>query len=208
MRKFSRSDLLGKKLNDKKVSGFEAFLNIFFESKYVTLEVEMYYYDYLRGKTFINDLRKIADDEAIQNYSLDTFIVQLYADFIRQIRAGADMKALARHLISRKNEYKQKDIEEQADLVQKDQYTFVMVREEVQRTKRKENRKVYLPIKILSSEVERGEVMLYDMSQLVPEFHMTLEELLAVRYRDVIEEIKAGNSKIIKAVLANARHGN
>lgn len=206
MRAYSNLSLLNKKLGlTGKKSGIGSILGSIFELKYVTLYIEIPGYDYVRGRNFVKDLKAILEDEMDPSFTVESIFVLLYADFLRQVRNGADLLDLAKLIMTCKRNFAKIDTPVEAELVSKN--SFLMVREERPKRTRKENRPVAIPIRIYRDDAERGECLLYDMENLYPELDVTLEELISIRYREFMHEVKSGNNKIIKAVISNIRNG-
>lgn len=204
MRAYSHLNLLNRRVEITGRSGFSTIIGSLFESKYVTLEIRIPTYDYLRGRQFVNDLKAILGEDMDPNFRVEHIFVTLYQDFLRQVRGGADLLDLAKLIMAGKKHFAGLDAPVEVDFVSKN--SFVMVREDRPKRVKKENRPVYLPIQVFRNEVERGEYLLYDMETLYPELDITVEELISIRYRDFMHEVKNGNNRVIRALMSNIRH--
>lgn len=206
MRALSRLNLIDKKINydSSKKSAIETLLDVFFESKSVTLHIQVPYYDLLRGKVFISDLEAIIGQE-LKDFSVEDLFALLYEDFLRQIRKGADLQQIARWLMALKERYKEDDSEEVSDFVQRTDYSFELVTRDQQKSTKRENRPTDVLISINRKLAERGEILLFDLTNLEDDFDLTLEEFMSIRYQDFMREVKAGNERVVKAVISNLK---
>ncbi|MFC5449074.1 hypothetical protein ACFPOG_12445 [Paenibacillus aestuarii] len=203
MRAYSQLDLLSKTLGLLGKSRISSGYGIINDPRYVSLNIRTPHYDLLRGRQCIKDIAEILGDEMDLSFTVESLFVLLYADFIRQIRNGANLLELAKILMHGKRYFKKMDTPVEAELVSKN--SFVLVREERPNRARRENQLVDVPIRIHKDEAERGEYLLYDMEELYPEFDMTVEELISIRYREFMKAVKSGNMDVVKAVIANVK---
>ncbi|MEE3956057.1 hypothetical protein [Peribacillus frigoritolerans] len=71
----------------------------YFMPKYRYLQIEVPYYEYLRGEVFLEDTKDLFE-EAPQNLTLYHLIALLYFDFLEQVKKGAKYEQLCPFLIS------------------------------------------------------------------------------------------------------------
>lgn len=200
-RSYSSLDLLQQKLKGSySQKGFFDF--IFNSRKYLTLVIG--YYDYLRGKVFIDDMYDMYED--IPNgFDLAVLIHLLYKDFITQIKKGAENKQVAGFLLAGKVEYlEEKKIEKRVmKALTEHVFTFESIEEDIIEERHNKEKKAYLTIRMKESEILRGEIFLHDLSPFLKDQHLTIEDLLTILYLDFIKQIKEnGNSvKVQKNLL-------
>ncbi|MCM3168585.1 hypothetical protein [Peribacillus frigoritolerans] len=99
---YSQFNLLSNKLlygTKEKKSFFDYFL-----PKYRYLQIEVPYYEFLRGEVFVEDLKDLFE-EAPQNLSLYHLIALLYFDFLEQVKKGAKYEQICPFLISSKKTF-------------------------------------------------------------------------------------------------------
>lgn len=198
---YSNLNLLQQKLTGASSSkGF--FEYIFHNRKYLTLVIG--YYDYLRGKVFIEDMLDLYEDVPL-GFDLAVLIHLLYRDFITQIKKGTEFKQVAGFLLSGKADYLGKKRTEKRVMkaLTEHVFSYESTEEEIIETKPEKEKKAHLTIRIKESEILRGEIFLHDLSPYLKEEHITIEDLLTILYSDFINQIKKhGNSeKVQKNIL-------
>jgi hypothetical protein len=206
-RSYSSLNLLQQKL--KGFSSEKGFFDYIFNNrKYLTLVVG--YYDYLRGKVFIEDIYDMYEDVPY-GFDLAVLIHLLYKDFMTQIKKGAENKQVAGFLLSGKAEYlgKKKVERRVMKALTEHVFTFESIEEDIIEEKHKKEKEAHLTIRMKESEILRGEIFLHDLSPFLKDEHMTIEDLLTILYLDFIKQIKEhGNSvKVQKNILFHLKSG-
>lgn len=200
MKKFSQSDLLGSAA----VDGAGRIINKFFESKYERLYLEIPKMDLVRGKVFVSDVNDLIRSETNIVLTIEKLIVLIYEDFLRQVQTGMNLEVLGRTLLNKKNEQREMNYKTVKNMIKKNNYSWIL---EEKRVKKKEkNPLVSVPFRILKKFVYRGEVLLYDLSE-VSELDVSLEELISLYYIDFITKVKNGDTSIIKSILSTIGEG-
>lgn len=65
----------------------------------------MPYYDYIRGKIFIEDLRDNFGEKVPYHFDIAVLLHMLYDDFLAKIKKGAKNEEIARYLIRGKEKH-------------------------------------------------------------------------------------------------------
>ncbi|MFD0051512.1 hypothetical protein ACFVHQ_19705 [Actinomycetes bacterium NPDC127524] len=193
---YSSLNLLQQKLKGAAPKGF--FEYIFSSRKYLTLTVN--YYDYLRGKVFVEDMLDMYEDVP-SSFDIAVLIHLLYDDFITQIRKGIDNKQIAGFLIAGKKEHLSNKKEQKRVLKALNQHIFAFetIEEDIVPENGDNEKEASITIRMKESEVLRGEVFLHDLSPYLMDEHITIEELITILYLDFINQIKEnGNSTSIQ----------
>ncbi|WP_221568930.1 hypothetical protein [Alkalihalobacillus sp. TS-13] len=183
----------------------KSMFSLFFETDYRYIEINIPYYDYLRGEVLINDVKTIADDAP--DIDLGKLIALLYVQFLLQIRKGFPIKQVGQFLNGKKLEYitPEKQESRTMEVISNGQSTFWDYEEKDQVT---ENMKsAYLTVRMKKAEIYRGEILLYDLKNLNDTFEMTIEEMLAILYLDFIHKIKSegNNEKTMKSIIKSVK---
>ena len=198
---YSSLNLLQQKLTGSS-SPKSFFEYIFNNRKYLTLVIG--YYDYLRGKVFIEDMLDMYEDVPI-GFDLAVLIHLLYRDFIAQIKKETDFKQVAGFILSGKAEYLGKNRTEKRVMkaLTEHVFSYESIEEESIEARPEKEKETHLTIRIKESEILRGEIFLHDLSPYLKEEHVTIEDLLTILYLDFIKQIKEhGNSvKVQKNIL-------
>ncbi|MDQ1005395.1 hypothetical protein QFZ28_005973 [Neobacillus niacini] len=198
---YSSLNLLQQKLQG--ISSSKGFFEyIFSNRKYLTIVIG--YYDYLRGKVFIEDMYDMYEDVP-HGFDLGVLIHLLYKDFMTQIKKGDVNKQVAGFLLSGKKQFLQVNKVEKRVMkaLSQNLFTFESIEEDTFEEEVEKEKKAYLTIRIKESEILRGEVFLHDLTPYLKNQHITIEELLTILYLDFIHQIKEqGNSvKVQKNIL-------
>jgi hypothetical protein len=195
----------------ERLSGFSdtkgLFSYLFTNKKYLT--VSMPYYDFIRGKVFIGDLRDNFDDVPLQ-FSLNDLIFLLYDDFLTQIKKGAKNEQIAHYLIiGQKTHFQKTKIEKRVmKHITKNLLEFETIeveeQEEVEEIQREDRKTAYLTIRMRQSEVLRAEVLIHDLEPFLKGTEISVEQVISIIYLDFIEKVKSeGNSlKVQKSILS------
>lgn len=198
---YSSLNLLHQKLTGStSPKGFFEYL--FNNRKYLTLVFG--YYDYLRGKVFIEDMLDMYEDVP-HGFDLAVLIHLLYRDFMNQIKKGTENKQIAGFLLSGKAQYlgMKKTEKRVMKALTEHVFSFESMEEHIIEEKADEDKEAHLTIRLKESEVLRGEIFLHDLSPFLKDEHITIEDLLTILYLDFIKQIKEhGNStKVQKNIL-------
>lgn len=197
MRKFSQLDLIHNAI----VTGTGEVFQKLFESKYVKLDITIPKYELLRGKALVSDVNEILSAHGQSPITIDDLFTLLYMDFLHQIKSGTDLAAFGELLLRKKKE-QEEDSYKVKDVIQRNPFQFELQDKII---KNKKSLIVY-PIKITRKAAWRGEVLLYDISQVVPDLNISLEELISIRYQDVMKSVKKGNVDVLRAIIANVQN--
>ncbi|MED4400308.1 hypothetical protein [Metabacillus fastidiosus] len=203
---YSRYNLLSKVLkgSDEKKS----WLDYFFSSKYCYLEISLPYYDFLRGKIFLQDLRDVFDKDVPLLFDINNLFDLLYFDFLNQVKKGVNYSAIASFLLNRKYIYLSSPVIETQVMteIKPNLFTLESVEEEEGDSDNSE-KYAYITLRIKSSVILRGEVFLHDLSPYMKEEDFTIEDLFTILYLDFIQKIKenGNNLKVMRSILSRVR---
>ncbi|QCJ45514.1 hypothetical protein FAY30_26615 (plasmid) [Bacillus sp. S3] len=203
---YSSWNLLQSKLTGStEPEGF--FKGFFTNRKYITIQIP--YFDYLRGKIFVNDLKDNFNEEVPYRFDLSVLIYLLYDDFLNQVKRGAKPQQISDYLKAGKQKYFQKRVEQKRIMkpLTKHVFEFETIEEEIDDNHDKENKTAYLELRMRESEVLRGEVLIHDLEPFLKGTEVTIEELIAIVYLDFIDNVKSeGNSlKVQKSILTHIK---
>ena len=196
---YSRIGLLKEFLfRDEEKRGF---LDYWFSRKRM-ITIEIPYYDYLRGKIFIEDLRDSYKDHVPITFDISALIYMLYDDFLLQVKRGANHKDIAKYLLSCKDQFK-KEEKRVLKQVSSHVFEFEVIDEDEEESYENEsgmqNQTAYLDIILKETELLRAEVLLYDLEQFLNDEAILVEELMKYIYLDFVTKVKvSGNSKQIQ----------
>lgn len=200
---YSQLKLLANKVlqNEEKRGLFNSLF--FGNQRYLVLNLP--YFDFLRGKVYVNDLIELLED-APHDLTIFDLINALYIDFMHQVKKGLSFKKIAPFLIDSKKKYLLPQVEERRVLkqVRENIFSFEPVREVVQ-IQREENEMAEITIRMREDSIYRGEIFLNDVSAFMNGEVITFEELLSILYLDFIHRIKEnGNSiTVMESILDN-----
>ena len=193
IKSYSRLNILQQRLTGQA----RGLIHYFFASKqYVTIEVP--YYDYLRGRVFINDLYDNFGEEIYVNFDISSLIHVLYTDFLTQIKKDAKNKEVANYLVMNKEKFMTPEATQKRIMkkVAKNLFSFDTVEEYEEETESSGDKKAFLTFRARESDILRGEVLLHDLSPYLNGIEITVEELIAILYLDFLDNIKTdGNSR-------------
>jgi SepF-like predicted cell division protein (DUF552 family) len=164
MRKFSKLDLIKTSF----ITGTGDVFGKMFESKYVTLDVEVKKMSLLRGKVLVSDVNDILKQEQkeknkyIKLFTIENLFDLIYKDFLNRVQKGTDLSALAHSLLIHMKNKQQENSEVIRELKQMNHNHFSFEDQRVQKRK-KYNERLTFPIQILKKYALRGEVLLYDL---------------------------------------------
>lgn len=199
---YSQFNLLSNKLlyGTKVKKGFFDY----FLPKYRYLQIEVPYYEFLRGEVFVEDMKDLFE-EAPQNLSLYHLIALLYFDFLEQVKKGAKYEQLCPFLISSKKKFLERQMIEKRVLKQvtTNLFSFEQREEEIEVTT--EEKRAEITLRIKESEIYRGEVFLHDISPYLMDEELKVEDLLVILFMDFLKRIKekGNSSQAMKAILLN-----
>ncbi|MDX8367158.1 hypothetical protein [Cytobacillus sp. IB215665] len=199
MKKFSRIDLL----NNSVVGNTGEIFNRLFESKYVRLEIYLPTYDLKRAQVFVMTVNDLIEDEVDEIFTVEKLIVLLYKDFLRQVEMGMDIHKLAKILESKIMERNDNDVAINHYLETKEGISMDDINRQIQKRKQRKNAFSFLTLRVLKKFVLKGEVLLHDLNELHPSIHLSVEELIAIRFKDVMSKIKAGDYTILSNIVSS-----
>ncbi|MFT9486638.1 MAG: hypothetical protein ACH0QD_04615 [Tepidibacillus sp.] len=161
----------------------------------VTLWLNISSYDLFRAEILVEDLIALAGEDL--EFNVDMLIILLYEDFLRQIRAGEELKTLLNRLYQKHSNI----FEETYEYLEQENYYTLKLHKT---TSKKKNKYTQFPIEISRQSAIRGEVLLYDLYKIDDNFSMSLEELLSLLFIDFVRKIQTtGNeTKTIRGILA------
>lgn len=182
------------------------FKYLFTNRKYITVKIP--YYDYLRGKVFIQDLRDNFENEVPPQFDFSVLLYLLYDDFLTQIKRGAKNPQIADYLMAGSKKHFQKQIKQKRVMkpLTKNIFEFETIEEE-EYLEPEEDKTAYLELRMKESEILRGEVLIHDLEPFMKGIELSIEDVIAIVYLDFIENIKKeGNStKVQKSILGHLK---
>ncbi|MDM5205317.1 hypothetical protein [Cytobacillus kochii] len=203
---YSEWDILQKKLSGA-IESTNFFSFLMNNRKYITITLP--YYEYLRGKVFIEDMRDTFPDEVPFQFDMGTLLYMLYDDFLMQIKKGAPYEQIVTYLANGERKYFQKKTKQKRIMkpLTKHVFEFQTVEDELDTPEEREGENAYLEIRMKESEILRGEILLHDLSSMMKDIIMTVEEMIAIIYLDFIEHVKnVGNSaRVQKSILMHIK---
>ena len=168
----------------------------------------MPYYDYIRAKIFIEDLRDNYKEEIPYQFDIAVLLHMLYDDFLTQVKKGAKNEQIANYLLAGKRRYFQKKPQQKRVMKPITQYIFEFETiEEEDDVKAEEDKTAYIELRMRESEVLRGEVLAHDLLCFTKGVEISVEEMITIVYLDFIQNVKSeGNSlKVQKSILSHLK---
>ncbi|RHW36005.1 hypothetical protein D1B31_18120 [Neobacillus notoginsengisoli] len=174
--------------------------------KYVTVKIP--YYDYIRGKVFIEDLRDNFKDEVPIQFDFSLLLYMLYDDFLNQIKRGAKNQQIADYLIAGTKSYFQKKKKKKRVMkpISKTLIEFETIEEE--EYDEEEGQTAFLDLRMKESEILRAEVLIHDLQPYFKgQIEVSIEDVITIVYLDFIQNIKKeGNSiKVQQSIIAHLK---
>ncbi|WP_240416619.1 hypothetical protein [Paenibacillus periandrae] len=163
--------------------------------KYDSIMIKLSLSEFSRIEVFLDDISDSTDGE----YSI-TFIGLtsiLLADFLKQISIGIPLKNLADALMAKQTKYL-KPV--QSDLRQQSINRWALVESKVPEPRRKYK---IISFQIHLKALRRLTVLLMDLSNINPDFSMTIEEVITVLLRDFVHEIRTKDHSEIMSVFVD-----
>ncbi|QVY63969.1 hypothetical protein [Cytobacillus gottheilii] len=197
MKKYSRLNLLSNAVLDNTGE----IINRIFESKYARLEIEIPTSDLKRAQVFVNTVNELIEDEVDEYFTVDKLIVLLYRDFLRQVDQGMDLETLANAIRAKMAALENKTLKVKHYLALEEDMDLDSLKQRVKAQKKKRMSYSVVTFKVYKQSVLRGELLLHDLAELHPDLEMTVEDLIALRLRDVLKEIKKGDYNILANVV-------
>jgi hypothetical protein len=200
---YSSLNLLQEKLAGfTEPKGFFGFL--FSNRKYLTITLP--YYEFLRGKIFLEDLRDNFVEETPPPFGLDDLIYLLYNDLLTQIKRGvASPEQIAQYLLTGVNRYFLVPTIEKRIMkpITQTSFEFEIIEEEDIEVQQEKGKTAYITIRMKESEILRAEVLLHDLEPYL-EGKVSIEQVIAITYLDFIEKVKSGgNSLTVQRAILN-----
>lgn len=198
---YSKLNILGDRLAGK---GYKGIIDYFATNKQNVL-ISIAYYDYLRGKIFIDDMKENFSDVPF-HFNVSTLVFLLYTDFMSQVKKGAaEHKDIANFLLTGKKMHFHKKQKETRIMKNIGKNLFAFETEFEDEENEDEYQFADLHIKFRQSEILRGEILLHDLEEYLNGVTISFEDILIIRYLNFISEVKEkGNSiNIQKAILNN-----
>lgn len=195
----------GKKRKKSLLYGLQKQLIKVLKLDYHRISLKMKYYDVLRGKVFIDDVID-SYEECAESFSLAELIVVLFEDLLAQVKQGKlSHKHLAHMLLEGKEQYLfSLQPRKKREIQQVSTYLFQM-QEIEEEFEEEDNDIVYVDIELHEHFVNRGELLLYELTPYLGKISITFEEMLVIRYLHFLHLIKTegNNEQVIKAILKN-----
>ncbi|KGP78302.1 MULTISPECIES: hypothetical protein [Paenibacillus] len=194
MRSLSQINLLSKGLNelaDEKRGIHSYLLGKFEKYSRCYLDIRLPHYEILRAKSFLDDVMELTDHSIM--ITIEDLVGTLYDQFLNQVRHAAKISTLGTKVLKKKEELEENSNKTVTSFEQINPNHWALVEKKVPA---KVKTKI-IRIEMHRKYVERGEIFLYDMSKIIPEFQLTLEELITILLLDFVHEVEKGNSKKI-----------
>lgn len=198
MKKYSRFDLL----NNAIIGNTGQVINRLFESKYARLTIPIPVYDLKRAAVFVGTVNELIEEETDELFSIEKLIVLLYEDFLKQIDRGMDIDTLASAIEHKISEFRKVEMKVSHYLEQEPgDINLDDFKRHLKKQKKNDIPFTYFSFRILKKYVLKGEVLLHDLNDVYPSIRLDVEELIALRFRDVMSQIKAGNYQILANIV-------
>ncbi|MGA5691386.1 hypothetical protein [Cytobacillus pseudoceanisediminis] len=199
---YSSLNILQKKLTGIADTGI--FGTLLSNRKYITVKIP--YYEYIRGKVFIEDLRDNFEEQVPFQFDIAVLLYMLFDDFLSQVKqGGANHDQIANYLISSKKRFFKKTTKEKRVLKPLTQHIFEFntIEDEEEELPAPDERTAYIELRMRESEILRGEVLIHDLEPYLKGISLTIEEMIKIVYLDFIQTIKLeGNSlKVQKSIV-------
>jgi len=169
------------------------------EPKFRYLEVSVPYYDYLRGDVLVSDLEIVNEDISVDIGNIFSLVI---LQFLIVMRKGSELENVGRSLMNKKDLYLNgEEHHHQEELIMKSQNTWGL---ELVRTPKKVKPKMaFIKFRMKASEIYRCEILLHDITQVIPQFDLCIEELVAILYLDFIKQIKSNgnNHQVMEQII-------
>ncbi|WP_428909451.1 hypothetical protein [Niallia sp. Krafla_26] len=188
MKKYSEANLLKDELDFIPANSdvFSKFLYKLNKKTMVYLKINLPVSLYLRAEIFCEDIEELSEMEFTQTDLINI----LYNDFLLYAKKNPDPHKIYDLLLSLDQDKKQ------LKLVQESESVFTTLRKSEYQNMQP------LQIKMRRKEALRGEVLLADIEEVVPDHGYTLEKLFELLYCDFVEKFRKENSKnVIENVL-------
>jgi hypothetical protein len=212
MRSFSKLQLLKNKFQEET----KTLWQVLKEPSYRDLELELPYYDYLRGNVLISDMQNVLEN--CPGIDIGKLIALLYLQFLYQVRKGSttvnnkkqglDLETLGYKLISIKNDciapkLIEKVRKEEFKQVSPNTWAFEEHEEEIEQPKKNKPQYACPVIRMKAEDIYRGEILLNDLSEINEDIDFNVEELMAMLYIDFIKRIKqeGNDEKVLKSIV-------
>ncbi|MBU8908072.1 hypothetical protein [Desertibacillus haloalkaliphilus] len=197
MKHLSKLDLLNKKVrNNSSTNTGSRILNFIFkkELQYAQIDIKIPRIDLLRGEVLLSDIADSLEDDDPAYYGVETLIILLYIQFIRQISKGVDLFTVGKELINKINKYRPITIQE--NYTETKPNTFALQNFNIPNqtiNKDPKEQEITITLNLKERFIYRGEILLYDLEDLFPDLEITVEETISILYMDFIDAIKKGH---------------
>lgn len=171
------------------------------------LTLTLPYYDYLRGLVFIDDVKRVYEEETPSLFDLAALISLLHDDFIYHTQKGVrDHQQTASFLLHAKRTYLKRTSLQQTRKMKKvhsNTFAFELEEEEVPVQQKKKEDNAVIEMALREAKIQRTEILLYDISPYLQDEWITVEELITILYLDFIDKVKReGNTeKLMNSIL-------
>lgn len=201
MSKLSRLNLLNELLDETEEpkKGFFSWFATRIKASRRLFKIEIPKYYYHRGEMYAKFLDHELLDQGVEldyEFGLSQLIYVIYDDYIRLIQRGANMHNFAKHLMNRKRLIMQ-GTQNIRDWEQSSVYQF----NAVERQHMSPALSPYLTdhtmtagVMMEEDDIRDGEMIVRDIKRLYAEFDLILEEMIQIRYVEIIDSVIAGES--------------
>ncbi len=198
MRKYSRLDLLSSAVLDN--AG--GLVSKFFEAKTVRLDIRIGVYDLKRAQVFVGTVNEIVEDQTDEILTVEGLIDMILKDFLRQIDYGLTLADLAKWVRSLQEPAEEsRDIEVHHYLGEGSGMNLEDLKAQYRRQAKRTDDIAYLSTRVEKKYILRGEVLLHDLREVAPDLDISVEEFVALRFKDIMQQIKQGNYEVLKNIV-------
>lgn len=218
MKSYSKLEILKNKFQEESKSLWQ-FLK---EPKFRYIEVEIPYYDYLRGNVLIADIRSVVEGCPV-SLDIDKLIYLLYIQFLYQVKKGIsyskdkqqgyNLETIGHKLVGLRKGYQPENLvktikKETFNQLSPNTWVFEEQEEVVSNKPASKPTFAYLTLRMKTEEVYRGEVLLNDLNEINPSVDIHVEELISLLYIDFIKKIKreGNDERVLRSIVTAYEH--
>lgn len=165
------------------------------------MNIKVPLYDLKRAQVFVGTINEIIEDEVDDIFTLEELLYTFYLDFLRQIDRGMNLDTLAKWIRSIQKEEADVDLSINYYLAEKKDMNIEDLKQHFKKRSSKKEENIFISVKIGKQHVLRGEVILQDLHERHPDLQLDVEEFLALRFMDIMSQIKAGDYQILKNIV-------
>ncbi len=199
--KLSRLNLLDEMLDETEEpkKGFLSWFSSRIKSHRRLFKIEIPKYYYHRGEMYAKFLDHELLDQGVEldyQFGLSQLIYVIYDDYLRLIQRGANMHSFAKHLIKQKRVVMQ-GTQNVRDWEQSSHYQY----NAIERQRISPALSPYLTdhtvtagVMMEEDDIRDGEMIVRDIKRQYEEFNLILEEMIQIRYVEIMDSVIAGES--------------